>query len=95
MIDLNLRVVYRGEKVEVTDVKASDLVALERQFQVALPSLREFSFEQACFLVWRLLRREEGLQLPFDEEFLDGIEDLEQVEAPLVEPGGGTPLPER
>ena len=82
MIDLALRVVYLGEKVEVTNVKASDLVALERHFNVAIPSVREFSFEQACFLVWRMLRRTTGLALPFDDEFLDGIEDLEQIEAP-------------
>lgn len=87
MIDLNVRVVWRGDKFEVTDVKGSDLVALERQFNVALPSLRNFTFEQACFLVWRSMRRDDKAGgLEFGDEFLDGIEDLEQVDAPFAGP---------
>jgi hypothetical protein len=88
MIDLNVRVVYLGEKFEVTQVKGSDLVALERQFSIALPSMRGFTFEQACFLVWRSMRRAGRLpdDTQFGDEFLDGIEDLEQVDAPFAGP---------
>lgn len=89
MIDLALRVIWHGEKVELAELRGSDLVALERQFHVALPSLREFTFEQCCFLVWRALRRDGKTTAPFDDDFLDGIEDLEQVEAPFEEPAGG------
>ncbi len=88
MIELNVRVVYHGEKYEVTDVKGSDLVALERQFHLALPQMRNFTFEQACFLVWRSMRRDGKVEIAFDDEFLDGIEDLEQVDAPFDGPAG-------
>lgn len=86
VIDLHIRVVYQGEKLELHDVKGSDIVALERRFNVALPALRGFTFEQACFLVWRIMRREHALTVDFDDVFLDGIEDLEQIEAPFVPP---------
>jgi hypothetical protein len=86
MIDLNIRVVYNGEKMELSNVKGSDIVALERRFAVALPSLRGFTFEQAAFLCWRIMRREHGVTVDFDDVFLDGIEDLEQIEAPFVPP---------
>lgn len=88
MIDLHLRVDYQGEKFELEDIKGSDLVAFERQFRVALPSLREFTFEHCCFLMWRSMTRNGQITLPFDDEFLDGIEDLEEIPGPL---GPGEP----
>lgn len=86
MIDLKLRVVWQGEKFETTEIKGSDVVALERQFNLSLTRLRDFTFEQACFLVWRSMRRAGKTDLPFDDEFLDGIEDLEQVDVPFEGP---------
>lgn len=87
MIDLQLLVVFDGEKIHLTDVKPSDLVALERHFAVALPRLTSFTFEQCCFLVWRRLLRDSRIDgVAFDDEFLDRIENLEQADSPFVEP---------
>lgn len=87
MIDIALRVIYRGEKFDATDVKGSDIVALERRAGVSLVGMRELKFEDACFLVWRIMRRAGhiGDEVAFDDDFLDGIEDMEQAPAPFEE----------
>jgi hypothetical protein len=96
MIDLQLRVVFDGQKIELGDVKPSDLVALERHFAVAIPRLTGFTFEQSCFLVWRHVRRGGVIDdtVAFDDEFLDRIEGMEQTDVPFDEEestGGPSP----
>lgn len=88
MIDLNIRVVYQGEKFEVGDVKGSDIVALERHFGLAFPGLKAFTFEHACFLVWRAMRRDGRItdDVAFGDAFLDDVEDMEQADAPFAGP---------
>lgn len=88
MIDIRMRVVYRGEKHDVADFKASDLVAFEHHFDVSLPRLGGLNFEQACYLVWRVLRRRGviGGDVAFDDGFLDYLDNMEQVEDPFPAP---------
>lgn len=92
MIDLQLRVVFDGEKHEITSFATSDVVALERQYGKATLRAVDLGFDEICFLVWRWLRRYEhiGQDVAFDDAFLDRIEDVEDVAettapAPLAE----------
>lgn len=99
MIDLELLVVFDGEKVDLPESRASDLVAFERQFGVAWGRLRDgLSMEQACFLVYRALLRLGRLApgTPFDDAFLERIDDLVQRDRPFDQPptapsGGPSP----
>lgn len=92
MIELALRVVYNGDKLELREIKGSDLVALERQFNLSLSQARSLTFEQCCFLVWRMLRRQ-GHPGDFNDEFLDAIEDLEEIDPLEDQPAGGEASP--
>lgn len=100
MIDLELLVVFDGENVELPETRASDLVAFERKFGVAWGSLREgFTMEQACFIIWRGLLRAGTIDpgTPFDESFLDRIDDFEQRRRPFDPPPSapsGAPSPD-
>jgi hypothetical protein len=98
VIDLELLVIFDGEKIHLTDVKPSDLVAIERHFKTSLPKMTDFTFEQCCYLVWRRLVKDGRIPntLPFDDDFLDRIESLEQdnTPAPLVAQAETDPLPD-
>lgn len=78
MIDLSLTIVFDGQKLEVDEIKASDLVALERTYHVSVPEMGgRFSFEHLCYLCWRVLRRHGTVSGEFDDDFLDRIENIE------------------
>lgn len=85
MIDLELVAVFDGEKIPLDDVKVSDFVALERHFQLSLPTLGgQLKFEHMCFLAWRVLRRKRGDIAEYGDEFLERIDDITPVAAPFV-----------
>lgn len=85
MIDLELVVVFDGEKIPVDDVKVSDFVALERHYQISLPSLGgQLKFEHMCFLAWRSLRRKRADTGEYGDEFLERIDDITPAAAPFV-----------
>lgn len=90
MIDLALRAVVDGEKHEMRTFATSDVVALERHSGKASLRSADIGFEDTCFLVWRWLRRNGhiGMDVAFDDAFLDRIDDIEQLTgapAPLAE----------
>jgi hypothetical protein len=92
MVDLNLRVVFDGQKYDINEVRNSDLVALERHFGMGLPRMRDFTFEQTCFLIWRVLARAGAGPGPFDDDFIDRVEDIDNLaagDAPLAIPAEG------
>jgi hypothetical protein len=94
MIDLELLVVFDGEKVLVNEIKPADFVHLERHFNVPLPNLKgQLGFEHMCFLTWRFLRRRlEGIG-GFDDDFLERIDDVSPVTTPFVPGDDPSPGP--
>lgn len=85
-MDSAVRVVFDGERREVSKFGPSDLVAFERHFGVPASVLApdengesNARIEWFCFLIWRALRRTGviGKDVAFDEDFLDRIEEIE------------------
>lgn len=96
MIDLEIVVVFDGEKVTLSEVKPADFVHLERHFGLSLPKLGgELTFEQLCYVAWRQLRRHRGDVGDFNDEFLERIDNIEPAAAPapFVPADGPSPGP--
>jgi hypothetical protein len=84
-----LTIVYDGKTYTVSRVPFSDLVALERHFDLAAAAMGTgLRLEHLAFLAWRSLRRLGHIppNAAFDEAFTDKIDDLtpEVEEPPLA-----------
>lgn len=86
---------YQGQKHELPATGLADMVAFERQFGVSSSVLGEAAegaqrLEYLCFLVYRGLRKLGVVTGPYDDAFLDGIEDI-SVEGADDEEGEADP----
>jgi hypothetical protein len=76
---------YDGQTFQIEKFGPADLVAFERRFGVSASvfdgTSGDVRFEWICFLVWRGLRRLGAISkdLEFDDEFLEGIDDVEMT----------------
>ena len=78
-----IHVTYKGKSYTMPKQAISDLVSFERTFQVSADVLNDPSqrrTEHLMYLVWRGMRRTGVIgDAPFDDEFLDGIEGIENT----------------
>lgn len=77
---MQIHVTYKGEKHELPATGLADMVAFERQFGVSSSVLGEEGegrLEYLCFLVFRGLRKLGIVTGAYDDDFLEGIEELD------------------
>lgn len=79
-MQVKLKVTYANGKVVEAVAKPKDIVAFERQYDLAFAAFAEDArFEWLCYLAWSPLHRQGRETRPFDE-FMDDLEDVEDVE---------------